>query len=124
MGLPIDIKRFRFYLGIGVMFLVFWLLHNLVNYPETFWVRFYNESWRTIYIIVVNFIFFEYTVPRLSLKKLPESILLLAVHLFLYSYGIYAWRYIGIQLQIYTELKKFESVREIISWHFPYGVYL
>lgn len=122
MGLPVDIKRFRFYLGIGGMFLVFWLLHNLVNYPETFWVRFYNEVWRTIYIVIINFILFEYTIPRLSLRRLPESILLLVIHLFLYSYGVYAWRYAGIQLQVYTEMRKFESVQEVISWHFPYSV--
>lgn len=122
MGLPVDIKRFRFYLGIGFIYLVIWLIHNQISFQETFMPRLWNDCWRALYVTVINFILFEYTIPRLSWKKLPESLLLLFAHFILYSFGLYVWREIGIQMQIYTELKKFNSVREIIYWHFPYSI--
>src|SRR5690349_17562217 len=122
MGLPVDIKRFRFYLGIGLIYLIIWLIHNQIFFLDTFWPRLWNDGWRAIYITVINFILFEYTIPRLSWSKIPESFLLIFGHFILYSFGLYAWREIGIQLQIYTELRKFNSVREVISWHFPYSI--
>ena len=122
MGLPVDIKRFRFYLGIGFIYLVIWLIHNQISFQDTFMPRLWNDCWRAIYVTVINFILFEYTIPRLSWKKLPESLLLLFSHFILYSFGLYVWREIGIQLQIYTELKKFTSVKQVITWHFPYSV--
>ena len=122
MGLPVDIKRFRFYLGIGFIYLILWLIHNQIFFQETWWPRLWNDCWRAVYITVINIILFEYTIPRLSWNKLPESFLLLFAHVILYSFGLYVWREIGIQLQIYTELKKFTSIRQVISWHFPYSI--
>jgi two-component system LytT family sensor kinase len=122
MGLPVDIKRFRFYLGIGFIYLIIWLIHNQISFQETFMPRFWNDCWRAFYVTVINFILFEYTIPRLSWNKVPESFLLIAGHVILYSFGLYAWREIGVQLQIYTELKKFSSVRQVIQWHFPYSI--
>ena len=120
--MPVDIKRFRFYLGIGFIYLTIWVIHNQIFFLDTFWPRLWNDCWRAIYVTVINFILFEYTIPRLSWSKLPESFLLLLGHFILYSFGLYAWREIGIQLHIYTELRKFNSVREVISWHFPYSI--
>ncbi len=40
----------------------------------------------------------------------------------LYSFGLYAWRAIGIGLHIYTPLKIFESVEKAVEFHFPLSV--
>jgi two-component system, LytTR family, sensor kinase len=122
MKILLDFKRFRFYLWVGLAFLMLWLFHDLTSYPETFSERAVNNIWRLAYIIVVNFILFEYSLPRLGWKKILRSLFLLAVHLFLYSFGLYAWRHIGIQLNIYTPLVTFASWREGIASQMSYSV--
>ena len=122
MKVLLDFKRFRFYLWVGLAFLMLWLVHDLTTYPETFSERAVNNIWRLAYIIVVNFILFEYSLPQLSWKKFLKSLFLLALHLFLYSFGLYSWRHIGIQLNIYTSLVTFASLEAGTASQMSYSV--
>jgi two-component system, LytTR family, sensor kinase len=122
MKRTIDIKQFRFYLVTGGLFLLIWILNVLATYRDQFVARSANYLWATLYVIVINFILFEYTLPRLSWKKFFLSFFLLFVHLLLYSLGLYVWRTIGIALHIYTSLKDFGSVGETIEYHFPFSI--
>ena len=119
-----EIKRFKFYLWVGLAYLLFWLLHYLSEYPETFGVRAVNEVWRAIYVTILNFILFEYTWPyiKLTWKRILIGVLFLWIHLMLYSFGLYAWRHIGIQLQIYTALKTFPSIKEAVASQFSFSI--
>jgi|SRR5688572_2302316 len=111
----IDIKVLKFYLWVGLAFLVLWILHFLGSYPETLFERTVNTIWRLIYVIVLNFILFEYTVPYIRRKRknilynILIAIPILFLFLMLYSWGMYAWRLIGIGLHIYTSLATFSS---------------
>jgi LytS/YehU family sensor histidine kinase len=75
----------------------------------------FNNVFAVIYLIIVNFILFEYTVPFVLRKRKAVAynillgIFLLWVHMMLYSYGAYAWRLLGIELHIYTPLKVYDS---------------
>lgn len=88
MRITIDIKRFSFYVWVGLGYLLLWQIHNLVSYPETFFVRCINETWRAAYIVVVNIIFFEYTLPFIRKKRksilfnIATEFFLLPAHLF------------------------------------------
>lgn len=124
MKVLFDIKRFKFYVWVGIAYLVPWMLSNLVNHPDTFGVRALNEIWRAVYIIVLNFILFEYTLPfiKLTWKRILLGLLLIWAHLMLYSFGLYAWRFIGIQVHIYTALNTFESVGKAVESQMAYSV--
>jgi sensor histidine kinase YesM len=122
MKILLDFKRFRFYLWVGLVFLTLWLFHDLASYRETFSERALNNIWRVSYIIVFNFILFEYSLPGLSRKKIFRSILLLLFHVFLYSFGLYVWRDIGIRLNIYTPLVTFASMEEGTAAQMSYSV--
>lgn len=122
MKFTFDIKRFKFYAWVGLAFLLVWLMSELVNNRETFTERAFNNIWRVAYIVVVNYFLFEYTLPRLSTKRILRSLLLLAAHIFLYSYGLYVWRSIGIGLHIYTSLVTFASVEAGISSQMSYSM--
>jgi two-component system LytT family sensor kinase len=117
----IDIKLIKFYLWLSLAFLLLWLVHDLTQYPETFGERVFNNIWRCAYIIVLNFIFFEYTIPFVLRKRkyiisnILLAIVVLWVHLMLWSYGLYAWRLLGIGLHIYTPLVTFKSLEENLS---------
>ncbi len=129
MKTAIDIKRVKFYLWVGLTYLSLWLLRDLILEPGTFFPdRFINNIWRTAYIVVVNFIFFEYSLPFVLRKRkyLIYNILLgflvLWVHLMLWSYGLYAWRLLGIQLQVYTALTTFTSLDLALETQMAYSM--
>src|SRR5659263_136694 len=108
----IDIKRLTFYVWVGLAFLLIWLFNSLINFPGAFLSKSLNEIWRAVYIIVINYIFFEFAFPAIKLRwrKIHISLLILLSTIFCYSFGLYAWRYIGIQLNIYTVLTEYDSL--------------
>ena len=118
----IDTKKFRFYLWVGLIFWLVWVIHDWVSYPGTFTERVLNNTWRVVYIIVLNYFLFEYTIPRLRWKNIITSILLILAQTILYSWGLYTWRSIGITLHIYTSLVTFISKSHGISEQMGYSV--
>ncbi|MDP9231126.1 MAG: histidine kinase [Bacteroidota bacterium] len=127
MKKSIDIKKVKFYLLLGLAYLLIWLLYDL-NYPATFLQRVLNNVWRAPYIVVLNFIFFEYTIPFVIRKRkyiiynIFLGIVALWVHLMLWSYGMYGWRNLGIQVNIYTVLIKFSSTEHVVESQMGYSV--
>ena len=124
MNSSIDTKRLKLFAWIGFAYLVLWLLSDLANYPDTFLPRVANNIWRAIYIVAVNFIFFEYTLKFVSLRrrKILVSAFVLVVQFFLFSFGLYAWRFIGIQLHVYISLRTDASLLDGVCYHFPYSI--
>jgi sensor histidine kinase YesM len=117
-------ERFKLYLRIGAAYLLLSSIRELSNTPEVFLKKVVNNTWLVAYLIVLNFIFFEYTLPfiRLSWKRILITPFLLAVHLLFYSFGFYAWRHIGIGIHLYFSLKTYSSTLEGVSGHFGYSL--
>jgi two-component system, LytTR family, sensor kinase len=122
------IKRIQFYLWVGLAWTVLWLFTYLVRYPELFSVYFVNEIWRNIYLVSINFIFFEYAWPSITRKR-RFIIYNILIGLFLFwllmmmiSFGLYAWRFFGIGTGIYTPLRTDESISHAISFQTQSGV--
>ena len=127
MKKAIDIKQVKFFLWVGFAFLLVNLFGDLRRDPASFLNRSVNHIWLVSYLIVINFIFFGYTLPfirsgKYTLGKIVIILLLLFAYFLIYSLGLYAWRYIGIQLHIYTPFRIFASIEEGITFHFPYSV--
>jgi two-component system LytT family sensor kinase len=124
----IDIRRFTFYLWVGLAYLVLWVLSESGRQPGSFGLILLNEIWRTTYIVVVNFILFEYSLPSIlrHRKYLLINILLALVlffaHLMLYTIGLYLWRMIGGGLHVYTELRTFTNMEAALTYHFSFSV--
>lgn len=125
MKISVNKERFKLYLWIGGAYLLLWLFMDLVENPETFLKRVVNHIWLISFLIVVNFIFFEHTLPfiRLSWKRILAAPFLIFAHLMMYSFGLYAWRYIGIQLGIYFQLIVHPSVLEGVEYHVGYSFF-
>ena len=123
-----NIRRLTFYLWVGLAWTVLWLFSYLVKYPETFFPRCLNEIWRIVYLITVNFIFFEYSWPFITKKRkhllynILIGIFLFWVQMMLLSYGLYAWRQIGIALHIYTGFKQFDTLDHALAFQSQAGV--
>src|SRR5688572_30355850 len=123
-----DKKLLRFYLWVGLAFLFIWLFHELTSNPEIFYERAVNNIWRLVYVIVLNFILFEYTVPFIGKKRkfllynILIAIPIIFLYLMLYSWGLYAWRLIGIGINIYTPLTTFDSTEHGVTEQMSYSV--
>jgi two-component system LytT family sensor kinase len=119
MKKTINRKQIMFYAWAGLAFLCIWMFSVLLKYPDEFFMRSTNYLWNIAYLVVFNFILWEYTIPsfRLNLKRIFLGILFIWLHIMFFSYGLYGWRAIGIALHIYTPLKEFKSVEEAVAYH-------
>lgn len=123
-----SIKKKKLYLWLGLAYFFLGLVTNLGKYPGKFFSVVFNNAWAVSYLIVVNYILFEYSVPFVLKKRKYILIsillgpLLLFGHIMLYSFGSYAWRQIGIYLQIFTALREFQTVDDLLENQMGYSV--
>ncbi|HEX7903625.1 MAG TPA: histidine kinase [Chitinophagaceae bacterium] len=128
MNKSIDRKQVKFYLWTGLAYLLLWQLGSTEKYPGNFFPLLFNNIWRVSYIIVLNFIFFEYTVPFVLRKReyviynILLGVVVLWVHVMLWSFGLYIWRVIGIGLHIYTRLVTYDSIEHALEAQMAYSV--
>jgi two-component system, LytTR family, sensor kinase len=111
----IDIKRFKFYGWVGLAFLVIRLLADLAKDNDALLARVLDDIWAVSYVLVLNYVFFEYTLPRLTWKRILLSLLLLGAHLFSYSAGLYIWESLGIKLGLFTARIAFPSAGRAVE---------
>src|SRR5215831_697097 len=122
MKKSINIKLVKLYLWVGLGYSFLGLLSDLGDYPGKFFPLVFNHIWGVAYAIVLNFILFEYTVPfvlrkrKIVIYNILLGIPLLFVYMISSSYGSYAWRLLGIQLHIYTQLKIFPSLDDALEY--------
>ena len=128
MKQSVDIKQLQFYLWVTLLYSLIWLFTDLSNYPEMFGAILLNSIWRAGFIIVINFIVFQNTLPYIRRKRkyfiynILLAVLAFWALLMLYSVGMYAWRSIGVALHIYTPLANFITMKKGIAYGTPYGI--
>jgi two-component system LytT family sensor kinase len=128
MKLSFNKKRFIFYLWVGLAFSILYVFHDLTQYPGKFIESVFNNIWRNSYIVVVNFIFFEYTIPFVLRKRkyiiynILLGIVVLWVYLMLWSCGLYAWRLLGTALHAYTPLTSFTTLGHAMEAQMSYSM--
>ena len=125
--MSVDRKRVVFYLLVGLAYSLLWLLGNAHKYPGNFFPLLFNNIWRVVYIIILNFIFFEYTVALVLGKKkyiiynVILAIVFLWIFMMLWSFGLYIWRSIGIGVHVYTALIKYDSTEQELEAQMAYS---
>lgn len=120
----IDKKRAVVYLWMGAAYLALWLFRDLVSNPETFFKRAWNNVWLVSYLIILNFMLFEYVIPYIlvSWRRVVVGVFLLWAMLMLYSFGFYGWRSLGVALHLYFPLRQHENVLKGVEYHVPYAI--
>jgi len=128
MKSSIDRRKIIFYLWVGLAYLLLWLFSKSGQYPGKFFTLVLNNIWRVSYIVVINFIFLEFTIPfvlrkrRYIIYNFLLGILCLWLFIMLWSFGLYAWRSIGIGLHIYTPLIVYDSVEQALEGQMAYSM--
>ncbi|RFS17768.1 sensor histidine kinase [Emticicia sp. C21] len=113
----INIKNLRLYLWIGAVYLGMATLSDLVRDHKTIGIAFRNDLWRTMYIVAICNLLYEYIIPYIRkrkgfFRKTILSFFTIFLYIFFFTVGIYAWRGIGIVLHIFTPLEEFNSLSE------------
>jgi two-component system, LytTR family, sensor kinase len=123
MKIRFDRKRFILYLWIQLAFTGLWLFAHLVTNPDTFFFRALNEFWRDIYLLAVNFVFYEYTWPYITKKRkyiiynVLVGFFFIWMLMMLVSYGVHGWRQLGIAIGIYTSFRVDKTLEEALQYH-------
>ena len=123
MKTNIDIKHAKFYLWAGAGYFILALIINLGQHPGPFWLWVINEIWKAAYILVVIYIFFEFTIPHLGRKRIFRSIALIAGQFALLSFLLYFWLLLGEQLHIYTDFIHYPSCSKGIEDQVGAGIF-
>lgn len=103
-----DIKLLVFYLYLAIAHSALWVIHDLSSFPFSFFQAVLNNLWRVLYMLPLNYVFFEYTIPFIARKRkrlLYNLLLVIPVFSFfclLWSCGMYGWRQLGIAIHMYT----------------------
>jgi len=127
MTRSISIRLVRLYLWIGLGYYIMGVINTYHKYPDHFWTSVFNNIWGIIYIIPVNFIFFERAVPfvlkkrRSVLLNILLGIVLLFAFMILWSYGSYAWRLLGIHMHTYSALRDFDLEKKVVENQMAYS---
>ena len=124
MKISIDRERVKVYLWIGLAYVSIWIFRDLVQTPETFFKRVWNNIWFMIYLIPLNFVIYEYALPfiKLTWRGLLIAPLILFIILMSDSFFFYGWRGFGINLNLYFPLIEHENVYKAVAYHFPYAL--
>lgn len=117
------IRRYKLYLWLIPAFLFLQLLTDVIESKHHFQARAVNEAWLVIYLSVVNYFLFEYSIPWVnSWKRMISAFFLLLFYLFIYSIVFFCWRWMGILTGIYTVLDNTVSVADRIGGLLGFGI--
>ncbi|HYE56206.1 MAG TPA: histidine kinase [Chitinophagaceae bacterium] len=118
----INKRSLKFHLIVGLVWTGLWLFIYAVEGKFPFFVRVPNEIWRNIYLVALNYVFFEHWVPFI-LKKRRYLVYNIFIGIFfvwlvmmLASWGVYAWRQLGISLGVYTSLRTDETLGHAVAF--------
>src|SRR5690349_14493263 len=119
--MKINRKRAILYGWMTLVFSILWVFGYSHTYPGQTGELIVNTIWRMLLVIVLNYIFLEYSIPfvfrkrRYLISNILLGVLLLFIHMMLWSYGIYGWRALGVALLIYTPLASFNDLEHALS---------
>ncbi|HMH20349.1 MAG TPA: histidine kinase [Puia sp.] len=122
MKRPIDKKRVRFYGWVWLAFILLGLLSEVARKRDAFGERALIDIWGGVYIAVLCYFLFEYTLPWVSWKRTGRSFLLLFGYLILCSEGLYAWKCLGASLQLFTAAVAFPKAGHAVAGQMEYSV--
>jgi two-component system LytT family sensor kinase len=110
MKTPFRIKHWKLYTLMSIAYAILYWLSNKSKFPGDEVRYLVDNLWRTPYVFVVNYIFFEYAVPFVLKKReyivinFLFGVVILFCFMIAWSYGMYLWRDLGVVFTIYKPL--------------------
>jgi hypothetical protein len=107
MKITITREKIRFYLKLALVFILLNMIGSLITEPGILLQRGVNHIWCLLFVVPLHYIFLEYTIPsvKLTVRSILTCLLLIFIHLLLYSFGLYGWRKLGVLMHLFTPTK-------------------
>jgi two-component system LytT family sensor kinase len=118
MVVRITRDRLILYLCITTGYLVHWVHDDLGLHPDDFAVSLLNNAWQVICVVGLNLLYFEYALPFVTSRKSNRVLLIvssLAVHLLVLAVGLYAWRTIGMMINVYHPFRIYDNAGDALE---------
>ncbi|MFI5152875.1 MAG: sensor histidine kinase [Chitinophagales bacterium] len=116
-----DLKRFKLYGWIGLSLFLWNFLLDVHEHRRHLLQNVMSNLWISIFITVLNYLVFEYTLPKLSRKRIFFSVLIFLGHSFVYLIAFRTWINIGLISDIYTEPQPLLPAHERTSQLFSFA---
>jgi two-component system LytT family sensor kinase len=95
----LDIHRFKLYGWVGLAIVCMCVIQETSDH-KSFGQALLDCVWLTIWLTLVNYVLYEYHVPRLRWRKFYIGILLIPWYIFLLSEGFHLWAKLGYALHL------------------------
>lgn len=115
----VKLPKLKFYLWVALAYCIIRIIGGLMVYPNKPVEIVINNIWLTSYLVIVNYILFEFTLAFFSLRKLHWFLLLLVLHVAFYPFVYFLWRELGVIMHIYQQLAEmtyFERLESLMSY--------
>src|SRR5688500_10797648 len=126
MKISIDREKFKIYLRIGIAYFLLSAFGELFNDDYgTFFKRVWNNVWLLCYIVVLNYMLYEFALPYIKFtwrRLLVVPVLLFAIAI-LCSFVFYVWRSIGVALHLYFPVTEPASISERLEQLVPFSFF-
>jgi len=124
MKKAIDSKLIKFYLYTGLGFLLLYSFGEFFEYRDTFVRRVINSIFLVSYLTLLNYIFFEKILRlfRWPCKKNQRAFIFLFVAILFYTFGLFGWRKLWIQLGIYIDYTPNLSFLRGVAVHSQFSI--
>ena len=102
--------------------MIHWIHNDLALNPGKFWVSLLNNLWQLIFVVALNLLYFEYALPFVMSRKTYRVISILSsviAHLVVFTVALYAWRVLGLLINIYEPFRSYANAGEAISSIIP-----
>jgi hypothetical protein len=90
----LDIRRFKLYGWVGLGILCTCTVHEAIHLG-TIWTAFLNCLWLTTWLALVNYVLYEYAVPRFRWRRFYIAIPALLLYIFFFTEGFHFWAVLG-----------------------------
>lgn len=116
-----NLKWFIFYCWTGLAYLFLWVWHDVSTFDTSLLEALLNNTWRAIYIVIINFVFFEYVLNfifgkrRWLIYNVVGGVFSFFAFMIIWSYGLYCWRSLGVALNIYTPLGEKTNIKSLLA---------
>ncbi|HEV9038814.1 MAG TPA: histidine kinase, partial [Puia sp.] len=111
----LDIRRFKLYGWVGLGIVCMCTIQEIHSEHRGFFIAILDCLWLTIWLTLVNYLLYEYAVPRLRWRKFYIGILLFIFYLFLSTEGFHLWAQLGYALHVNVDYIETAGKRHHLS---------
>ena len=118
----LDIRRFKLYAWVGLGIVCMCTIQEWHVEHKRFLTAFLNCLWLTTWLTLVNYVLYEYHVPRLRWRKFYIGIGLLFLYLLLLTEGFHLWAQLGYVLHVNVDYIEPAGKRHNLSEEASFGI--